>query len=139
MADEQPKKKGKKIAKLLLMLFLLLVLIIGGFVLGIYLRLFDTQEANEKLGLYKLPVIGQYFVKPAPSPNEMENTPVEDVKPSKEDKKESKKITISKKEIENSTNLDIFEECHIIFTKYFTKFNITNYENFLEKIKTLKR
>lgn len=100
MADEQPKKKGKKIAKLLLMLFLLLVLIIGGFVLGIYLRLFDTQEANEKLGLYKLPVIGQYFVKPAPSQNEMENTPVEDVKPSKDDQKQSKKITISKKEIE---------------------------------------
>ena len=100
MADEQPKKKGKKIAKLLLMLFLLLVLIIGGFVLGIYLRLFDTQEANEKLGLYKLPVIGQYFVKPAPSQTEMENTPVEDVKPEKDDKKQSKKITISKKEIE---------------------------------------
>ena len=100
MADEQPKKKGKKIAKLLLMLFLLLVLIIGGFVLGIYLRLFDTQEANEKLGLYKLPVIGQYFVKPAPSQTEMENTPVEDVKPEKDNKKQSKKITISKKEIE---------------------------------------
>ena len=44
-------------------------------------------------------------------------------------------VDFSQKEIENSTNLDIFEECHIIFTKYFTKFNITNYENFLEKIK----
>lgn len=44
-------------------------------------------------------------------------------------------VDFSQKEIENSTNLDIFEECHIIFTKYFTKFNITNYEKFLEKIK----
>ena len=34
------------------------------------------------------------------SQNEMENTPVEDVKPSKDDQKQSKKITISKKEIE---------------------------------------
>ena len=99
MAGVQPNSKGKKLVKLLLMLFLLLVLIIGGFALGIYLRLFDTQEANEKLGLYNLPVVGQYFVKPAPTKNEMENTPLEDVKPEK-DKKESKKITISKKEIE---------------------------------------
>ena len=101
MAGEKPKKKGKKIVKLLLMLFLLLVLIIGGFALGIYLRLFDTQEANEKLGLHNLPVVGQYFVKPAPTQTEMENTPVEDVKPDKDEKKQqSKKITISKKEIE---------------------------------------
>ena len=99
MAEEQPRSKGKKIVKLLLMLFLLLVLIIGGFALGIYLRIFDTQEANEKLGLYNLPIVGQYFVKPAPTKDEMENTPVEDAKPEK-GKKESKKVTISKKEIE---------------------------------------
>ena len=99
MAEEQPQSKGKKIVKLLLMLFLLLVLIIGGFALGIYLRLFDTQSANEKLGLYNLPIIGQYFVKPAPTKDEMENTPVEDAKPEK-DKPEAKKVTISKKEIE---------------------------------------
>ena len=99
MAEEQPRSKGKKIVKLLLMLFLLLVLIIGGFALGIYLRIFDTQEANEKLGLYNLPIVGQYFVKPAPTKDEMEHTPVEDAKPEK-GKKESKKVTISKKEIE---------------------------------------
>ena len=99
MAEEQPQSKGKKIVKLLLMLFLLFVLIIGGFALGIYLRLFDTQAANEKLGLYNLPIIGQYFVKPAPTKDEMENTPVEDAKPEK-DKPEAKKVTISKKEIE---------------------------------------
>ena len=94
MAEETPKKKGKKIVKLLLMLFLLLVLVIGGFALGIYLRLFDTQSANEKLGLYNLPFIGQLFVKPAPSQQDMDNTPVEDVK------KDSKKVQLSKKEIE---------------------------------------
>jgi hypothetical protein len=98
-------KKGKKIVKVLLVLFLLLVLIIAGFALGIYLRLFDTQEANEKLKLYDLPVVGQYFVRPAPTEAEMENTPVEDAKintkdDKKDGKKENKKLVISKEDIE---------------------------------------
>lgn len=101
MAEEKPKKKkGKKILKLIIMLLLLAVLIVGGFALGIYLRLFDTQAANEKLGLYNLPIIGQYFVKPAPTQDEMENMPVENDKPDDKDKKDTKKVTISKKEIE---------------------------------------
>ncbi len=101
MAEEKPKKKkGKKILKLIIMLILLVVLIVGGFALGIYLRLFDTQAANEKLGLYNLPIIGQYFVKPAPTQDEMENMPVENDKPDDKDKKDTKKVTISKKEIE---------------------------------------
>lgn len=101
MAEEKPKKKkGKKILKLIIMLILLAVLIAGGFALGIYLRLFDTQAANEKLGLYNLPIIGQYFVKPAPTQDEMENMPVENDKPDDKDKKDTKKVTISKKEIE---------------------------------------
>ena len=101
------KKKGKKIVKVLLVIFLLLVLIIAGFALGIYLRLFDTQEANEQFKLYDLPVVGQYFVRPAPTQEEMENTPVEDAKlkdkdkdAKKDDKKDAKKIVISKEEIE---------------------------------------
>ena len=101
------KKNGKKIVKVLLVLFLLLVLIIAGFALGIYLRLFDTQEANEQFKLYDLPVVGQYFVRPAPTQEEMENTPVEDAKlkdkdkdVKKDDKKDAKKIVISKEEIE---------------------------------------
>ncbi|MBQ1415910.1 MAG: magnesium transporter MgtE [Selenomonas sp.] len=100
-------KKGKKIVKVLLVLFLLLVLIIAGFALGIYLRLFDTQEANEKLKLYDLPVVGQYFVRPAPTEAEMENAPVEDAKintkdkdDKKDGKKENKKLVISKEDIE---------------------------------------
>lgn len=101
MAEEKPKKKkGKKILKLIIMLILLAVLIVGGFALGIYLRLFDTQAANEKMGLYNLPIIGQYFVKPAPTQDEMENMPVENDKPDDKDKKDTKKVTISKKEIE---------------------------------------
>ena len=100
--EEQPKKH--RFLKFLLILFLLLVLIVGGFALGIYLRLFDTQQANETLGLYNLPIIGQYFVKPAPTEADMENTPAEDVKPDpnadKNKDKQSKKVQLSKKEIE---------------------------------------
>lgn len=108
MAVKKKKKKGSKIVKVLLMLFLLLVLIAGGFALGVYLQLIDTQEANEKLKLYDLPVIGEYFVRPAPSEADMEKMPVEDAKPDKDkdlkkddkDKKESKKLVITKEEIE---------------------------------------
>lgn len=112
MAAKKKKKKGSKIVKVLLVLFLLLVLIVGGFALGVYLQLVDTQEANEKLKLYDLPVIGEYFVRPAPSEEDMEKLPVEDAKPSTDkdkdkdvkksdkDKKESKKMVITKEEIE---------------------------------------
>ena len=96
----EKKSGGKKIFKIILMLFLLLALVIGGFALGVYLRIFDTAEMNEKLGLYKLPVVGEYFVKPAPPQEEMEEKPLEDVKPKTEEKKQSKKITLTKKEIE---------------------------------------
>ena len=101
--DEEPPKKHR-LLKILLILLLLIVLVIGGFALGIYLRIFDTQAANEKLGLYNLPIIGQYFVKPAPTEEDMQNTPAEDVKPDpeadKKDQKDSKKVQLSKKEIE---------------------------------------
>ena len=100
MAEEKKKGKGSKIFKIILMLFLLLVLVVGGFALGVYLRIFDTEEMNQKLGLYKLPVVGEYFVKPAPPQEEMEEKPVEDVKPKPDEKKQSKKLTLSRKEIE---------------------------------------
>jgi hypothetical protein len=100
MAEEKKKGKGSKVFKIILMLFLLLVLVVGGFALGVYLRIFDTEEMNQKLGLYKLPVVGEYFVKPAPPQEEMEEKPVEDVKPKPDEKKQSKKLTPSKKEIE---------------------------------------
>ncbi|BAL82251.1 hypothetical protein SELR_05430 [Selenomonas ruminantium subsp. lactilytica TAM6421] len=109
-AKKKKKKKGSKIVKVLLVLFLLLVLIVGGFALGVYLQLIDTKDANEKLKLYDLPVVGEYFVRPAPSEEEMEKLPVEDAKPnankdkdlktSDKDKKDAKKIVITKEEIE---------------------------------------
>ena len=101
MDEEQESGKGKKIVKVVLILFLLLVLIIGGFAIGIYLRIFDAQAANKSLGLYKLPILGEYFVKPAPTQDEMENQPIEDARPEAKDKKDkSKKLTLTKEEIE---------------------------------------
>ena len=35
----------------------------------------------------------------------------------------------------NSAMTDIFKECAVLTTKYFNRFNIQNYENFLEKMK----
>ena len=57
----------RKKLKILFGLILLLVLVAGGFALGVYLRLFDTQALNEEYGLHKLPIIGEYFVPPAGS------------------------------------------------------------------------
>ena len=47
----------RKKLKILFGLILLLVLVAGGFALGVYLRLFDTQALNEEYGLHKLPII----------------------------------------------------------------------------------
>ena len=60
----------RKKLKILFGLILLLVLVAGGFALGVYLRLFDTQALNEEYGLHKLPIIGEYFVPPAESEEE---------------------------------------------------------------------
>ena len=92
------KGKGKKFIKIFLVLFLLLLLIIGGFILGIYLQIIDSKEMNEKLGLYNLPVVGEYFEKPSPTAEEMENKPVEDVKPAAKDEKEKDKKDSDKKD-----------------------------------------
>ena len=63
-----PKKtmwlRIKALLRLLPKIILLLILVIGGFFLGIYLRIFDTNTINEKMELYKYPIIGDYFVKP---------------------------------------------------------------------------
>lgn len=55
----------RKKLKILFILILLLVLVAGGFALGVYLRLFDTQALNEEYKLHELPIIGTYFVPPA--------------------------------------------------------------------------
>ena len=60
----------RKKLKILLVLILILVLIVGGFALGVYLRLFDTKELNEEYKLHELPVVGEYFVPPAENEEE---------------------------------------------------------------------
>lgn len=60
----------KKIVKIALAAILLLVLVVGGFLLGVYLQIFDVGTMNEKMKLYDMPVIGDFFVKPAPEAEE---------------------------------------------------------------------
>ena len=100
MAEAKKKGKGKRILKAILVLILLLVLMVGGVSLGIYLRIFGTQTMNEKRGLYSLPVVGQYVVKPAPK--EPENTPVvENTPPTVDESKQKQKdLQLSQKELE---------------------------------------
>lgn len=115
----QPSRK-KRILKLLAILLLILILIIGGFFVGIYLRIFDTNEMNDRLGLYDLPVIGQFFVKPAPKngssdaaatdTSDPKSKPVEDVKPKVDDKAASKPVVLTKAEIEKQMKARQAEE-----------------------------
>ena len=60
----------KKIVKFALAAVLLLVLVVGGFLLGVYLQIFDAGTMNEKLKLYDMPIIGEFFVNPAPETEE---------------------------------------------------------------------
>lgn len=107
------KKAGifKRLLKLIMFLVLLLVLVVGGFALGVYLQVFDTNEVNEKLALYKLPVVGGYFpVPPGAELEEKEETPSpKEDKPSvsqeekKDEPKPSKPVTLTREEIERQT------------------------------------
>ena len=60
---QQPNRFLRSL-KVIVFLLLFLCLIVGGFFLGVYLRVFDVDTINEKLELYKYPVIGQYFTMP---------------------------------------------------------------------------
>ncbi|MBR1396597.1 MAG: magnesium transporter MgtE [Selenomonadaceae bacterium] len=79
------KKNGGivgKIVKFLLFLLLLLILTVGGFAAGVYFQLIDaeqTQEINKVLGLYKLPVVGEFFDKPEGVEDEEIETTVTEV------------------------------------------------------------
>ena len=98
--EEKPSRK-KRLLKRIALVILLLILLAGGFFLGIYLRLFDTNEVNEKLGLYDLPIIGEYFVKPAPKTHSDEVSKDGDKKDEPVLKKEeSKPVKITKAELE---------------------------------------
>ncbi len=60
----QQPNRFLRLLKVAVFLLLFLCLIAGGFFLGVYLRVFDVDTINEKLELYKYPVIGQYFTTP---------------------------------------------------------------------------
>ena len=99
----------KKIVKFALAAILLLVLVAGGFLLGVYLQIFDTSTMNEKMKLYDMPVIGEFFVKPAPETAEAPQKdavgkPKEELVDSKpdpnKDKGTSKPKVLTKEEIE---------------------------------------
>ena len=103
----------KKIVKIALAAILLLVLVAGGFLLGVYLQIFDAGTMNEKLKLYDMPIIGEFFVKPAPETGEalkedVSGKPKEEMTDSKlnpdkdkdKDKGQSKPKVLTKEEIE---------------------------------------
>ena len=78
--------------------FLLLVLVIAGFFLGIYLQIFDSGEMNKKLGLYNMPVVGQFFAKPVD-----EEKDVQETANAKKDSEKSKPVKLTQKEIDKLT------------------------------------
>lgn len=104
------KKSGifKRLIKLVLFLVLLLALIVGGFALGVYLQVFDTNEINEKLQLYNLPVVGEYF--PVPPGVEREVKTEETVTVSKEEKPAEQKDEKKKEEVKQSKPVSLTKE-----------------------------
>ena len=121
------KKKSifQRIRNFFLLLFVLLILAVGGVFAAIHFQYFDQavvdsklQWANEKVGLYKLPLLGyggafEYFqvpegvIWPEPEPEpETEPEPVEVAakpatpSPAPEPPKKSKDVKISQKELE---------------------------------------
>lgn len=94
------KKKGRlgRIGKGIL----LLILIIVGFFLGIYLQIFDS----EKMGLSNVPVIGQFFPKPAEEstvPDDTANKQDDTAAAQKKPADQSKPVKLTQKEIDKLT------------------------------------
>ncbi|BEU87165.1 hypothetical protein TAMA11512_06290 [Selenomonas sp. TAMA-11512] len=103
----------KKILKLIIGVILLLVLVIGGFALGVYLQLFDTNELNEELHLYELPVIGEFFVRPnGVHEDEKDGAVMAAVESEKNGpvKKESTTRRLTREEIEKDRQMRLAEE-----------------------------
>lgn len=100
--DKEEQDTGKKKGRLgkLGKGILLLILIIAGFFLGIYLQIFDS----EKLGLSNVPVIGQFFPKPAEESTVPDDTSKQDdVADQKKTPEKSKPVKLSQKEIDKLT------------------------------------
>jgi hypothetical protein len=115
LGQKRKPSRTRWILKLLGIVLLLLFLIIGGFFLGVYMRIFDTNAVNEKLGLYNFPIIGQYFVKPVPldgtANTDTTSNKVQDVKPNdKAPQTVSKPIVLTKAEIEKQMKAKQAEE-----------------------------
>lgn len=62
--EDYEETTGSKLLKIAIIFFLLTVFIVGGFALGLYFKLYDMEQVNEKLGLYEYPVLNWYFEKP---------------------------------------------------------------------------
>ena len=109
--------RRKELLKRAGMGLLLVALVIGGFFLGIYLKILDGDEMNKKLGLYDMPIIGQYFVRPTPedgstvpdSAAEKAKQEQAQAKKAADDKK-SKPVKLTKEEIEKLTQQRQAEE-----------------------------
>jgi len=81
--------------KILATVVVVLLLAIVGFCGGVYLRIFDMNEINQKYALHELPVVGQYFV--VPPTGEPEEEPAKKEVPKLE---KSKPVVLTPKELE---------------------------------------
>ena len=62
--EEKSGGVARSILKILGIFLALTGFILACFFAGIYLRVFDVYEMNEKIDLYAMPFIGEYFVEP---------------------------------------------------------------------------
>lgn len=105
--DEAVDAKKKKI-KMIAGALGVVLLLFAGFILGIYLKIFDQEEMNEKYAIYDWPIIGETFVRPVDgedAESELANNEALEAakKKGEEDKKKSKPIKLTKEEIEKQT------------------------------------
>ena len=102
-AEQEPVKKQSRLKKFGKG-FLLLVLVIAGFFLGIYLQIFDSDEMNKKMGLYNMPVVGQFFAKPVDEASSVpDEKNVQETAKAKKDSEKSKPVKLTQKEIDKLT------------------------------------
>jgi len=117
MASTQPAENAanskRPLWKKAGIVLLVLALIVVGFFLGIYLKIFDSDAMNQKMGLYNLPVIGQYFVPPTPDkessvPDDRAQKAAEAQK--KKEAEQSKPVKLTKEEVDKLTKQRQAEE-----------------------------
>ena len=96
-AEQEPVQKQSRLKKIGKG-FLLLVLVIAGFFLGIYLQIFDSDEMNKKLGLYNMPVVGQFFAKPVDEASSVpDEKDVQETANAKKDSEKSKPVKLRRR------------------------------------------